>query len=49
MIYLVTTEKNLFENPDYKVISVQESLNIMKSWDTIQFDTETSGERNLDF
>lgn len=44
MIYLVTTENSLFESPDYKVITVQESLDIMNSWDIVQFDTETSGE-----
>lgn len=43
MIYLVTTENSLFKSPNYKVITVQESLDIMNSWDTIQFDTETSG------
>lgn len=43
MIYLVTKYKELFEDPDYKVISAQESLEIMKDWKNIQLDTETSG------
>lgn len=43
MIYLVTKHKELFEDPDYKVISAQESLEMMKDWKNIQLDTETSG------
>lgn len=43
MIYLVTTNQELFENDVYKIISVEESLSVMKSWKMIQFDTETLG------
>ncbi len=43
MIYLVTANQQLFESDIYKVISVGESLQIMKNWKMIQFDTETTG------
>ena len=42
-IYLVTTIQKLFESDVYKIISVGESLSIMKEWRLLQFDTETSG------
>ena len=42
-IYLVTTTQELFESDVYKIISVGESLSIMKEWRLLQFDTETSG------
>ena len=44
MIYLVSTQQELFENPLYTVITPQESLNIMSSWRVIQVDSETSGK-----
>ena len=43
MIYLVTNQKDLFNSPAYTNITVEESLQIMSSWETIMFDTETSG------
>ena len=43
MIYLVSLNTELFENPDYEIISVNKSLEIMNNWKVIQFDTETSG------
>ena len=43
MIYLVTSQKQLFERTDYKLISLEESLDMMKDWKVIQFDSETSG------
>jgi DNA polymerase I-like protein with 3'-5' exonuclease and polymerase domains len=43
MIYLVSSNQELFDDSDYKHISVDESLEIIKSWNLIQFDTETSG------
>ena len=43
MIYLVTAAQELFENNIYKNISVEESLAMMKDWNMIQFDTETTG------
>jgi len=44
MIYLVSLNTELFENPDYEIISVNKSLEIMNNWKVIQFDTETSGK-----
>lgn len=43
MIYLVTGNQQLFENEVYKIISVDESLNIMRDWKIVQCDTETTG------
>lgn len=43
MIYLVTGEQSLFESENYKVISVEESISMLKDWNMIQFDTETLG------
>ena len=43
MIYFVTLQKELFSDSDYKCITAEESLQIMKSWNLIQVDTETSG------
>ena len=43
MIYLITANQQLFESNVYKIISVEESLTIMKDWKMIQFDTETTG------
>ena len=44
MIYLASSNRELFEHSEYKIISVKESLDIMKDWNVIQFDTETSGK-----
>ena len=43
MIYLVTLNQQLFESETYKIISVEESLAIIKDWKMIQCDTETTG------
>lgn len=43
MIYLVTGNLQLFESPEYKVISLEESLQIMSEWSMYQFDSETTG------
>ena len=43
MIYLVSSNQELFDDSDYKHISVDESLEIIKSWNLVEFDTETSG------
>lgn len=43
MIYLVSTQKEIFKSDTYTLIDVQESLNIIKDWSMCQFDTETSG------
>ena len=42
MIYLVTGQELLFDN-DFQLISIEESLNIMKNWNNIQYDSETLG------
>lgn len=42
MIYLVTGQALLFNN-DFQLISIEESLNIMKDWNNIQYDSETLG------
>ena len=44
MIYLVTNERTLFDNDAYKVVTVKESLDLMKDWKVVQFDTETDGK-----
>jgi DNA polymerase I-like protein with 3'-5' exonuclease and polymerase domains len=44
MIFLVTTQQELFDRDDYKIISVEESLQMMKDWKSVQFDTETDGK-----
>lgn len=43
MIYLVTREQKLFESALYKILTVQESLDLMSSWKIVQFDCETMG------
>lgn len=43
MRYLVTGEQRLFENPAYKVISVEESLRMLESCKILQYDSETDG------
>jgi len=44
MIYLVSKEQRLFESSIFKSMSVEDSINEIKSWKFIQFDTETSGK-----
>ena len=43
MIYLVTKQNALFENENYKVISVGESLSLLNSLTIVGLDTETEG------
>ena len=43
MIYLVTSNRLLFESEHYEIISAEKSLEILNTWDIVQFDTETSG------
>lgn len=43
MIYLVTANRELFDNEYYKIIGVDESLSLLKSLKTVGLDTETSG------
>lgn len=44
MIYLVTRQKELFVNTAYTIISVEESLKMMRTWNRVQFDSETNGK-----
>ena len=43
MIYLVTSQQELFENRHYRIISANDSITMMQSWGVVQFDSETSG------
>lgn len=43
MIYFVTTNIELFNNDCYTVINVEQSLEILKTWTSVQLDTETTG------
>lgn len=43
MVYLVTQQQELFENDFYKLMSVEDSLKEISSWNMIQFDTEGTG------
>ena len=43
MIYLVTGQLNLFESDAYKTITVEQSLEMMKDWKAVQYDSETDG------
>ena len=43
MIYVVSGQKELFEDELFKQISVEESIGIIDKWNVIQFDTETTG------
>lgn len=43
MIYLVTNNNNLVSNNTYKVITIEESLNLLEPLKIVGLDTETSG------
>ena len=43
MIYLVTNNKELFENDEYKIIGVDESLSLLSKYNVFQADSETDG------
>ena len=43
MIYLVSNKKSLFDNELFQELSVDASINMLNSWNIIQFDTETTG------
>lgn len=43
MIFLVTTQQEIFEHDNCSIISVEKSLQMMKSWKIIQVDSETTG------
>ena len=42
MIYSVTKQQELFDNPEYKIISIEDSLQLLKGCKVLQFDSETS-------
>ena len=44
MIYLVSLYQDLFNSTEYEIITVEKSLEIMKNWDVVQADSETSGK-----
>ena len=43
MIYLVSSQQQLFDSEHYKMLSVEESVAMMEEWTIVQFDSETSG------
>lgn len=43
MVYLVTGQPDLFENPNYKLMSIEESLQLLSSCKILQYDSETMG------
>ena len=43
MTYLITKQQELFERDDYKIISPEESLQMMQEWKVVQLDSETNG------
>ena len=43
MVYLVTGQPDLFEYPNYKLMSVEESLQLLSSCKILQYDSETMG------
>ena len=43
MIYLVTHQKELFEPKEYKILSIEESLSLLKDCEILQYDSETTG------
>lgn len=44
MLYYVTGSKELFETDLYKIISVEESLEMLRKADILQYDSETHGK-----
>ena len=43
MIYLVSLQSELFDNNSYKVVTIEESLNLLSPFNILGLDTETSG------
>lgn len=43
MIYLVTQQTELFETSNYKIISIEESLQMLSKANLLQYDSETTG------
>ena len=42
-IYLVSSQQQIFDNPTYKIISVEESLRLLEPLKIVGLDTETEG------
>lgn len=43
MIYFVTNQTTLIESDKYKIINIEESLQLLKDCKVLQFDSETNG------
>ena len=43
MIYFVSKQQSLFESKNYKPLSIEESIEMIKSWKIFMFDTEDTG------
>ena len=43
MIYLVTKKQELFEDPDYTIITAERAIEVMQNWKLVQYDSETGG------
>lgn len=43
MIYLVSNQAELFDSDVYERLSVQDSINMICSWNKVQYDSETKG------
>lgn len=43
MIYLITTNNELFNNSEYEILDRKKALNILQDHDEIELDTETTG------
>lgn len=43
MIYFVSKQQSLFESENYKSLSIEESIEMIKSWKIFMFDTEGTG------
>ena len=43
MIYLVTKKQELFEDPDYTIITAERAIEVMQDWKLVQYDSETGG------
>ena len=43
MVYYVSNQQQLFTPIDYTLLSVENSLQMLQSWNMIQYDSETTG------
>lgn len=43
MIYLVTNSPEMFTNEYYTIISPEDSIKIIENWNSVQYDSETTG------